>query len=219
MLIKSIKGLKLGQTSYLLIEDSEAILIDCGFDISVLRDYLTQNNIKLLGVFLTHGHFDHALAGAELQNEGINIYASEFSDKITTTGYDLGRFLRTSFTRFSASYKLKDGDIVEIGSFTVKAFYTPGHTVDGMCYLINGVLFSGDTLLTGSYGRVDLPTASSEDMKKSIRRLFTFDIKMPVCSGHESVKDGVNTFLFVRNIGDYISSQDIAYFLNTKYEN
>ena len=214
MLIKSIKGLKLGQTSYLLVEDNEAILIDCGFDIEVLTEYLSQNNIKLLGVFLTHGHFDHALAAAELLNSGIKIYASEHSDRITTTGYDLGRFLRTKFTRFSATNKLKDGDIVEIGSFSVKAYYTPGHTVDGMCYLINGVLFSGDTLLSGSYGRVDLPTASTSDMKDSIRRLFTFDIKLPVCSGHESVKEGVNTFLFIRNIGDYKASQDIAYFMN-----
>lgn len=215
MIIKSIKGNKLGQTSYLLIKDDEAILIDCGFDYSVLEEYVEQKKIKLLGVFLTHGHFDHSFGAHEFLKRGINVYSSEYGDKITTTGFDLGRFCGVKFTRFSSSIKLSDNAVVNLGRFSVSALHTPGHTVDGMCYLIEGVLFSGDTLLSGGYGRIDLPTASREEMKSSLKRLLKLDKKMPVCSGHERVQSGIQPYFPDRTIGDYCCSQDIMYLINS----
>lgn len=215
MIIKSIKGNKLGQTSYLLIKEDQAIVIDCGFDYSILDEYIKSKNLKLLGVFLTHGHFDHSLSAHEFLKKGVNVYSSEFSDKITTTGFDLGRFCGVKFTRFSSNIKLTDNAVVTVGEFTVHAFHTPGHTVDGMCYLIDGVLFSGDTLLSGGYGRIDLPTASREEMITSLKRLLKFDKKMPVCSGHERVQSGIQPYFPDRTIGDYNCSQDIMYLINS----
>lgn len=213
MVIKSIKGEKLGQTSYILEDEKQAVIIDCGFDFATVDDYVKSNKLNVLGVFLTHGHFDHALAGAQMLANGYEIYSSAYSDKLTSGGWDLGRFLGVKFTKFNTQNKLEDNQTIKLGNFEITALYTPGHTVDGMCYLANGILFSGDTLLSGAYGRVDLPTASVESMKVSLKKLLSFDKKMIVCSGHENAHKGINLYFPNRTIGDYCCSQDIVYFL------
>lgn len=213
MIIRTVKGKHLGQTSYILKDEKDAIIFDCGFDFAVVENYIKENSLNVLGIFLTHGHFDHAMSGAELLSKGYKIYASEHSDRLTLDGNDMAKYLGIDFTNFSVPNKLKDNDVVKLGNFEIKSLYTPGHTVDGMCYIINGIMFSGDTLLSGAYGRVDLPTANPEQMKSSLKRLLSLDKKMIVCSGHEHVSKGVNMFAPKRTLGDYACSQDIVYFL------
>lgn len=214
MNIQSIKGVNLGQTSYLLIENGHALLVDCGFDISDLKRYLSGKDIVIDGVLLTHGHFDHAYCGAELLRQGVHIYSSVHSEELTSGRYNLARFLNVPFEKFASDCKINGDCHFLLSEFDVEVFYTPGHSIDSMCYLINGVLFSGDTLLSGAYGRVDLPTGDATAMRTSLKKLLSFDKKLPVCSGHESVRKGVNPYLPNRAIGDYCCSQDIIYFLS-----
>lgn len=218
MIIRTIKGKHLGQTSYILEEDSDVVIVDAGFDVSLVESYLKEHNLNVLGVFLTHGHFDHAIGGAELLSKGYPLYASEHSDRLTLDGNDTAKYLGIDFQNFSVKNKLKDNQVLKLGNFEIKVLYTPGHTVDGTCYLINGIMFSGDTLLSGAYGRVDLPTADKDAMKSSLKRLLSLDKKTIVCSGHEHVGKGVNLYAPKRTLGDYACSQDIVYFLQSTSE-
>ena len=70
---------------------------------------------------------------------------------------------------------MKEGDELSIAGFTWKVFETPGHTIGSCCYYIekNHVLFSGDTLFAGSYGRTDFPTGSGRQIAESVRRLLS----------------------------------------------
>ena len=62
---------------------------------------------------------------------------------------------------------------------------TPGHTAGGVSYLIDGALFSGDTLFAGSYGRTDFPTGDEQDLLCSIANtLFELPKETPVYAGH-----------------------------------
>ena len=80
---------------------------------------------------------------------------------------------------------VKDGDEFQVGDMSIKAIETPGHTMGSTCYLVDGLLISGDTLFQGSVGRTDFPGSSSEALVESIRtRLFELDDETVVYPGH-----------------------------------
>jgi glyoxylase-like metal-dependent hydrolase (beta-lactamase superfamily II) len=69
-----------------------------------------------------------------------------------------------------ADSRVNDGDILHIGSLEFKVIHTPGHTKGGSSLYCEKekMLFSGDTLFKGMWGRTDLPTSSFEDIISSI---------------------------------------------------
>ena len=80
---------------------------------------------------------------------------------------------------------MNDGDIITLDSLTFKVIHTPGHTEGGVCYLIDDVLISGDTLFSGSIGRYDLPLSNLEDELRSIKeKLLVLDDETKVYPGH-----------------------------------
>jgi glyoxylase-like metal-dependent hydrolase (beta-lactamase superfamily II) len=88
---------------------------------------------------------------------------------------------------------LGDGDVLEVGSATLEAVRTPGHTPESTSYLLDGrALFTGDTLFLSAVGRPDLdatPEASREkarDLYRSLGRLLDLDPETLVLPGHTS---------------------------------
>jgi len=79
-----------------------------------------------------------------------------------------------------------DGDILKLGTTSIKAIYTPGHTQDGICLLVDGKLLTGDTLFVGECGRTDLAGSSVEDMYHSLLgKLLQLDDSIEVYPGHD----------------------------------
>ena len=75
--------------------------------------------------------------------------------------------------------------IFKIGKNPIDVIPTPGHTMGGVCYLIDGHLFSGDTLFHGTYGRTDLPEGDEAKMQESLKKLFQkLPDETPVYPGH-----------------------------------
>lgn len=213
MIVRAMRGKHLGQTSYFLCQGDDMVIVDAGFDVEALEEFLATHDYNVLGVFLTHGHFDHTMSAAELIEKGYPVYGSEHMDEVVLEGKDMSKYFELPYEKFSVPNKLKDNDILHLGNFEIQALYTPGHTVDGMCYIINGKLLSGDTLLSGAYGRVDLPTADKDAMKSSLKRLLALDKKMHVLSGHDRAYKRIDSIVPKMTVGDYLASQDIAYFL------
>ena len=87
--------------------------------------------------------------------------------------------------KVSADIMVEDGMTLQVGNIRLKAIHTPGHTRGGLCYLAEGVLFTGDTLFAGSVGRTDLPGGSHHTLIKSIRqKLFILEDDLTVFPGH-----------------------------------
>jgi glyoxylase-like metal-dependent hydrolase (beta-lactamase superfamily II) len=82
--------------------------------------------------------------------------------------------------------KLKDGDVLEVGTLNIEVIHTPGHTPGSVCYLVGENLFTGDTLFVGAAGRTDLIGGSLNTLIKSIeKKLIVLPKHTIVWPGHD----------------------------------
>jgi len=168
--IKRIVSQYLDSNVFVVANGSNAIIIDSGVDCEAVKRVVAGKNV--CGIFLTHGHYDHSLFALEYANRfNCKIYASKEIKDILADGYanySEGKFTITDFSMFEF---LSDGQAVRLGDFDVVAIETKGHSKDSMCYLIENVLFSGDTLFSAGIGRTDLISSSKEDMINSLEKI------------------------------------------------
>lgn len=168
----------------------EAFIVDPGDDARRISQAVREQKLNVKGILLTHGHFDHIMAVPELKEEfGAPVYAHEAEEALLEdTQMNLSAPWVGRALSLSAERLLKDGERLELAGFEIQAIHTPGHTAGGVSYYLAAeqVLFSGDTLFRGSYGRVDLPTASGADIVRSINeKLLPLPEETAVYPGHE----------------------------------
>ena len=185
MNIKTFIAGPIEANNYLLTDNDEAVLIDCS---EVKPEILKElDGKKLKYILLTHGHFDHVL--------GVNGMREKTGAKVLVNQNDIQRMEESAqiMQTFGvqgvetpkADEYINDGDTVKFGNTTIKAIATPGHTEGGMCYLIDGKLFSGDTLFKDTVGRCDLPGGNFQKLSDSVKnKLFTMDENTVVYPGH-----------------------------------
>jgi sulfur dioxygenase len=158
--------------TYVLADEvtREAVIIDpvdaqLARDLAVLRD----QGLKLAWTVETHAHADHITsAGLLAEHAGARTAAPE--------GCGIG----------TAAVQLKDGDELPFGGQRLKALHTPGHTAGSMCYLWQGHVFTGDTLLVDGCGRTDFQSGSASALYRSITEiLFALPEDTIVWPGHD----------------------------------
>lgn len=178
-------------------DTSECIIVDPGDDRTDIIDYLEKKKLAPVAILLTHGHFDHIGAVADLKNKyKLKVYAAE-AERETLKEPDINLSSQFMGGRMSieADEWLEDGQEFELIGEKIRCLLTPGHTEGGMCfYFVNsGMLFSGDTLFQQSVGRTDFPGGSMSTLIHSIRsKLFVLPDYVRVYPGHgmmTSIKD------------------------------
>ena len=174
----NIQKLTLGlyQTNiYILSNDTEAVVIDPGYEPDIILDTLEGRELK--AILLTHGHFDHVGAVKELVAEtgcDVYIHAAESTMPPMVTAGPL---------YFTHTYD--EGDTVSpIESLELTVLHTPGHTPGSVCLLMGKEMFSGDTLFACSFGRTDLPGGDPRKMMESLRRLASLQGNFFIHPGH-----------------------------------
>lgn len=166
--------------SYLLTNEKGTILIDPGEVNLVSR--LNARGIVPDYILLTHAHFDHVGAVAALQAKGAKVGCLDVEAPYMIGGKALVGF-GLNFKTFTPDFTFKEGEIELLGE-KIFVYATPGHTIGGCCYLVENMLFSGDTLFQGSVGRTDLPTGDELALLKSVRRLLSIPKNYTVYPGH-----------------------------------
>ena len=171
-------------------ESKETMVVDPAGDVDRIIEMISilQGNLKY--IFLTHCHGDHIAGVKELREkmggkvlihrldaEGLNnkeINLTEFMDGLPEIEID-------------ADSRLDDGDLIHVGNLEFKVIHTPGHTKGGCSLYLESekLLFSGDTLFRGTWGRTDLPTSDFRDIISSIiNKLLVLPDDTIVYPGH-----------------------------------
>ncbi|MBR3592315.1 MAG: MBL fold metallo-hydrolase [Clostridia bacterium] len=172
---------------YGVLTDKAAIVVDPGKYTLELADFLKSNADKTRLILITHAHYDHIGGALELREKtGVKIAIGKNEEfALSDKAFNLSGRFTPAIPAFNADYTIEDEEEFTVGDITVKAFETPGHTVGGMCYLMNDNLFSGDMLFYETVGRVDLPGGDINEMKQSLdRMMWIFDDEIKVYSGH-----------------------------------
>ena len=146
----------------------DAIIIDPGSGGDEIGKWVQENGLKVKLIVLTHNHPDHIGALGEVK-EATGAPVAIHSDDVR--GLQMGHRFSPGGSQQplpAPNLLIKDGDSLDAGSLHFSVIHTPGHTQGGICLLIDGVLFSGDTLFNSSVGRSDLPGGNGGQLIQGI---------------------------------------------------
>jgi hydroxyacylglutathione hydrolase len=160
-----------------------AIVIDPAGDANELLSALAGQPVA--AIVLTHGHFDHMGAVAELIADTGAPLLVHAADATRVAGGGNGHVFGMPMAGVEPTRLLGDGDRVEAGALALEVLHTPGHTPGSICLLGGGRLFSGDTLFASSAGRTDLPGGDGRALRESIAsKLAPLPDEVRVHPGH-----------------------------------
>ena len=168
--------------TYLLEIDNDVLLIDPACKFEKMFDILGQRN--LMGILLTHGHFDHLKAVDGLyERYKCPVYLSVEDEKIARDKYSGASFGLVAYITCPI-IDLKDGQM-NIGPFKFEVISTPGHTMGSKIFVFDDCIFTGDTLFKGSIGRTDLEGGNASMMKQSLKIFSNFNKDYIIYPGHD----------------------------------
>ena len=177
---------------YLAINEktNESIIVDPGSAADRIKAGVEQSGTTPVAILLTHGHFDHAGAAAEIASTyGVKVYAYEGErEALENPDVNLSMMLGEQVS-YHADIFLEDDQEIELAGLQMKVLFTPGHTPGGCCFYFpqEGIVFTGDTLFCGSVGRTDFPGGSMSQLVNGIKsKLMTLPDDTICYPGHES---------------------------------
>ena len=155
---------------FVLSKNDSCIIIDAGAKIDEVKKVVGNKNVE--GIFLTHGHYDHAARVMDYIREfDTTVYASEFIKEYLQSSdrnYSEGKFEMTDFSHFC--FLSGKGDL-NLPSFSVQYQQLGGHSKSDMMFKVGEDIFVGDVLIGRDMGRVDLYGGSKEKMIESLKFL------------------------------------------------
>jgi glyoxylase-like metal-dependent hydrolase (beta-lactamase superfamily II) len=163
-------------------ETKEAVVIDAGDDAPKILSQLDGLTVKW--IVFTHAHAGHTGAKDAVKAATQATTAMHLADATTQLK--------------SADRYLTSSDSLPFGQFALDVLITPGHTPGGLSFKVGNHLFTGDTLLAGKIGRIDLPGSSPQQMLLSLHgQLLTLPDNTVVYPGH-----GPNSTIGFERVGN-----------------
>ncbi len=180
MEVKRIRTKMLDSNIFLIKEGERCLIVDCAMEVDSLQTHL--EGLRVVGILLTHGHFDHCCYIEEyLKAFDCPVVASKHIKE--TMSKPTVNYGGLKFENFENFIFFKDGEKVEINGFEIDCFNMQGHSKCCACFLIDENLFAGDVLFFSGIGRCDLHGGDCQKMQNSLKRLLK--LKFKKChSGH-----------------------------------
>ena len=165
---------------YIIREENSTscCVLDPGGEAKKVLEFMENRGLTLEAILLTHGHFDHVGAVAELHEAtGCKVYLCP-EDLIMPAKWTGGELCYTD--------TYGEGDELHLAGLDIRGMHTPGHTPGSVCLEVENSLFVGDTLFAGSCGRTDLPGGDLDTILASLRRLDALEADYDVYPGHSA---------------------------------
>ena len=170
----------------------EAMVIDPGDQIDEILAILTEENLTLKQIVITHAHIDHVGGAMKLKAAtGAPILMNQ-NDQALLKMLDMQAAwvgMRPPGA-VQVDESVDDGRVLQIGPITSNVILTPGHTEGSICiyFPTEKKLIAGDTLFAGSIGRTDLPGGSFEKIMRSLhQRVLALPDDTEVTPGHGQI--------------------------------
>ena len=179
-------------TNCYIVQDEkskETMVIDPAGDVDKIIEMLNILKAKLKYIYLTHCHGDHIGGVNELKEKygGKIIAQRNAAENLLNPEITLTRFMGVKDLIIEVDSRVDDNDLIHLGELEFEVLHTPGHTSGGSCLYCEteNLLFSGDTLFRGTWGRTDVPTGSLDDIINSItNKLMVLPDETIVYPGH-----------------------------------
>ncbi len=174
---------------YFLIEDKKLLIIDAGGDADFLLEQIQRERLEPLGIFATHGHFDHILGVGEIQlSFDLPLYIFKQDEFLVKRAKETTRYFLRVDPQMVEPQKfkwLKTGKLT-LGPFSCDVLHTPGHTPGACCFYFkkDKTIFTGDTLFKGAVGRFDHKYSDKKKLEHSLETLFKLPEETLVYPGH-----------------------------------
>lgn len=173
--------------TYIVGNEQEVVVIDPANKLSSITSAIKSR--KVLGVFLTHAHYDHfKTLDSFLKKYNVNLYIHKNGiNKLTDINSSCAFFFSvTSLNNVNAEniIYIKDNDVINLNNIVIKVITTPGHTNCSVVYQIEDSMFTGDTLFNDGVGRTDLPTSNTVQLINSLKKLLDNNNQKIIYPGH-----------------------------------
>ena len=170
-------------------ETKEAMVVAAAGEADKILEMLTILEAKLKYIYLTHCHGDHIGGVKEVKEKmgGKVLIHRMDAEGLKDRNITLTDYIGMHQVELEADSRVDDGDLIHIGEIEFTVIHTPGHTKGSTCLYCKQekMLFSGDTIFHGTWGRTDLPTGSFEEMIHSISyKLMVLPDDVIIYPGH-----------------------------------
>lgn len=185
---------------YLIADDAteRAVVIDPSYDPTAIAAFASANGYEVVYVFNTHDHHDHT-NGNETFEAATGVRALKFGDLDAKTGLTVA-----------------DGVTFPLGDATIRIIHTPGHTPESICLLIDGALFTGDTLFVGKVGGTDLENGARTEYASLHEKLLILPGDTRVYPGHDVGVTQKSTIRHERDTNPFLLRPDVESFVELK---
>ena len=165
---------------------TEAVVIDPGADATELRLQLARAGARCTAILVTHTHWDHIGAVAELADAtAAPVHVSADEAFVLERAGEIYAPLGVHVRGHVPEVTLGGDERLTLAGIQLETLRVPGHSPGHLAFHVDGALFSGDVLFAGGVGRVDLPGGDWDALVSSIRTLADrFPHETVVYSGH-----------------------------------